>query len=812
MERYICIHGHFYQPPRENPWLEAVELQDTASPYHDWNEKITAECYAPNAASRILDDRGRIVEIVNNYSRISFNFGPTLLTWLEKNTPEVYSAILEADAESIKRFSGHGSALAQTYNHMIMPLASRRDKYTQALWGVCDFRARFGRPPEGMWLPETAADLETLDILSETGVSFAILAPHQARRVRPLSSKEWRDVSGGNVDPTRAYALRLPSGRKIALFFYDGPISNAVAFEGLLNRGETFAQRLLSGFTEARDWPQLMHVATDGESYGHHHRFGDMALAYALHHIESNALARLTNYGEYLEKHPPDYEAEIFEDTSWSCVHGVERWRSGCGCRSGGHPDWNQEWRRPLREALDWLRDAASAGCERACRTLLKDLWKSRNDYIEVVLDRSSEKVDTFLARHSARVLNGRERTDALKLMELQRYAMLMYTSCGWFFDELSGIETVQVLHYAGRVLQLAREALGEDLEGPFLKRLEAAKSNLRRYGDGRRIFERLVTPSAVDLEKVGAHYAMSSLFEDYSEETDVYCYRVRQKQCETFEAGISRLVVGDVDIASAITGESDRIFFGALYFGDHNLTCGVSKGRENASYPQLVRELSDPFRKGDIPETIRMLDKRFSGPAYSFRSLFRDEQRKILYLMLNATLEEAEGVYRQLYENHAPLMRYLRDLSIPGPQALYAAAQVFLNSALRQAFSREEPDPELIGSYLEEAAAEDISLDAELLEHTLRKSMEGLFERFLAAPEEIGLVRKLDDLSALASNLPFPLNLRKMQNIFYHMIDADLPAFLERTRRGDETAQEWVNHFLSLGEKLSVRVGSKDG
>ena len=312
MSRYICVHGHFYQPPRENPWLEAIESQDAAYPYHDWNERITAECYTPNATSRILDANGRIVQIVNNYAKISFNFGPTLLPWLEENAPDVYRAILAADQESQQAFSGHGSALAQAYNHMILPLASRRDKYTQVLWGIRDFEYRFGRKPEGMWLPETAVDLETLDIMAELGVQFTILDSHQASRVRRMGSRTWSDVSGGRVHLTRVYTLDLPSGRQINLFFYDGPISRAVAFEGLLARGEGFAERLLGAFSETERRPQLIHIATDGETYGHHHRYGEMALAYALHYIQSNNLASLTNYGEYLERHPPADQVEIF--------------------------------------------------------------------------------------------------------------------------------------------------------------------------------------------------------------------------------------------------------------------------------------------------------------------------------------------------------------------------------------------------------------------------------------------------------------------------------------------------------------------
>ena len=496
MERYVCIHGHFYQPPRENPWLETVELQDSAYPYHDWNERVTAEAYAPNARSRILDGEGRIVKAVNNYSRISFDFGPTLLAWMEAAAPEVYRAVLDADRESMERFSGHGSAIAQAYGHLIMPLANSRDKHTQVLWGIRDFEHRFRRRPEGMWLPETAVDLETLDVMARLGIRFTILEPQQAASVRPAGESSWQDVSNGRIDTTRACFARLPSGRRIDLFFYDGPMSRAVAFEGLLGSGEQFAERVAAAFSDERSWPQLVNVATDGESYGHHHRHGDMALAYALDRIESEGLARLTNYGEYLERHPAEHEVEIAENTSWSCGHGVERWRSDCGCATGAHPDWNQGWRRPLREALDWLRDQIAPLYEEHAKQLLTSPWSARDDYIDLILDRSAESFGQFFSRHALRPLGHQERTRALKLLELQRHAMLMYTSCGWFFDDISGIESTQVIRYAGRAVQLGQELFGDGIEDGFLRRLEEAQSNVPEAGNGRTVYERAARPA----------------------------------------------------------------------------------------------------------------------------------------------------------------------------------------------------------------------------------------------------------------------------------------------------------------------------
>ena len=474
---YVCIHGHFYQPPRENPWLEAIELQDSAYPYHDWNERITAECYQPNAAARIMDGGGRILKILSNYPKMSFDFGPTLLSWMEARAPKVYQAILDADKASQEHFPGHGSAVAQAYNHMIMPLANRRDKVTQVAWGIKDFEHRFGRKPEGMWLPETAVDIECLEILAENNIRFTVLAPRQAKRESKIGSRQWKDVSGERIDPSMAYLCRLPSGKSIVLFFYDGPISKAIAFEHLLASGDQFVDRLMSGFAEdVRSWPELVHIAVDGETFGHHHKMGEMTLAFALDKIDTKELAQVTNYAEFLELHPPIHRVEIFENTSWSCVHGVERWRSNCGCNSGGYAGWNQEWRAPLRAALDWLRDALAPLYEEKGKQLLKDPWAARNGYIDVVLNRSSENIDRFFHDHAARELSPDDRVTALKLLEMQRNAMLMYTSCGWFFDELSGIETVQCIQYAGRVVDLAKQLFKDNVETRFPRKVGASQ------------------------------------------------------------------------------------------------------------------------------------------------------------------------------------------------------------------------------------------------------------------------------------------------------------------------------------------------
>ncbi len=807
MNKYICIHGHFYQPPRENPWLEEIEQQDSAYPYHDWNERITAECYAPNGVSRILDSGGKIIDIVNNYSKISFNFGPTLLDWIERKSPEVYGAILEADRQSLSNFSGHGSALAQPYNHMIMPLANGRDKYTQALWGIKNFEHHFRRKPEGMWLPEAAVDIETLEILSELDIKFTILSPNQVSKVRKTGARAWRDVSGGRIDPAIPYELRLSSGRRISLFFYDGHVSRAVAFERLLTNGESFAQRLLDGFPDEITSARLSHIATDGESYGHHHRFGDMALAYALNFIEFNNLARLTNYGEFLEKNPPVYQAEIIENSSWSCAHGVERWRSNCGCNSGGNPGWNQEWRAPLRHALDWLRDSIAPTYEKTASEYLKDPWRARDDYIRVVLDRSPENIGQFFVEHAANKLNESEKITALKLLELQRHAMLMYTSCGWFFDELSGIETVQIIQYAGRVVQLAEELFGDSVEKSFLDLLQKAKSNIPDLRDGRVIYEKFVIPAIVNWEKVAAHYALSSLFDGYEEQTELYCYAVKREDYQVFEAGKAKLLVGRAKMISEITRESADLTFGVLHFGDHNVNGGVREFQGDEFYKLTLEELKATFNRGDFAEVIRVLDKHFGESSYSVRSLFRDEQRRVLSMLLESTLEEAESVYRQLYERNAPMIRFITNLGIPSPKAFYSTAELVLNSNLRKAFENGEIDTERVKILLNEAKSEGVALDSDTLEYALRKSIERMTGELLVDPSEVFLLQRLNAVLDLTSSLPFEVNLWKPQNDFYGVLQTVYPDYRDRAEKGDEIATNWVRLFTTLSDKLSIRV-----
>ncbi len=823
-KRFICIHGHFYQPPRENPWLETVETQDTAAPYHDWNERICAECYATNGAARIVNGKNQITSIVNNYSRISFNFGPTLLSWLKENAPRSYRMILDGEHASCKHFRGHSSAMAQVYNHMILPLASPRDRVTQIRWGIGDYQHHFGHPPEGMWLPETAVDTATLKLMAEHGIKFTILAPHQCKRIRPLkepvpaapaaetaapAASGWTDTPDATVDTTRPYLLRFASGASITVFFYNGPTSRAIAFEGLLNSGEDFAARLKAGFEDGAQ-PQLAHVATDGESYGHHHKYGDMALAYTLSLLDRDKTVKLTNYASFLDQFPPEYECEVADNTSWSCVHGVERWRSNCGC-NGGKSGWNQVWRAPLRQALDALRDALVPLTEQEGARLFRDVWSARDSYIDVVLDRSLESIERFFAAHQGHVLTEEERVRALELMEMQRHAQLMYTSCGWFFDDISGIETVQIIAYAARVLQLAQQLFGGQasaLEPAFLARLEEAKSNVASAGDGAAIYKKCVRSMELNLEQVAAHYAISSVFTSFAEETELFCYRVRRISHEIHTSGRARLALGCAHIASAITGRQQSFSFAVLHFGDQNITAAVRAylPEDARAFEAFSAEAAAHVQRADFPEVIRLIDRFYGHADYSLTSLFSDEQRRIVQLILNSTLWDIESSLATIYQDHASLLHYLSQAGLPKPPALALAATFAVNAGLRRTLETDPVDQAQLHSYLSLAKADQVPLETATLSYIADLRMKRAMVELQMAAGSLEILENALSLARTLSELPFELNLWQAQNIWYEILRTSTDA---RTALQVENRTRWEKDFAELGACLSIDTKS---
>ncbi|MBI4636132.1 MAG: DUF3536 domain-containing protein [Candidatus Rokubacteria bacterium] len=738
--RAIAIHGHFYQPPRENPWLESVEVQDSAAPYHDWNERVTAECYAPNTAARRVDETNRILDIVNNFEKISFNVGPTLCVWLERHRPDVYAQILAADRASADARGGHGNAIAQVYNHMILPLATRGDKVTQVQWGLADFRARFGREPEGFWLPETAVDNESLEVLAEAGVRFTILAPHQAARVRALRGPdgapgEWEEL-GDRVDPSRAYLWRGPRGLSLALFFYDGPISRAIAFGDALARGETLVERLRGAFSEARTWPQLVHCATDGESYGHHRTFGDMALAAAIQQLEAEGFATLTNYGAFLAANPPTHEVEIHERTSWSCAHGVERWRADCGCRIRG--DLRQRWRGPLRDALDWVRDQVDAFYEARASASLKDPWAARDAYIDIVLDRAPERLEAYFARHQRAPLDAGARVEARRLLEMQRHRLLMYTSCGWFFDELAALEPVQILRYAAMALQYLRDLGGGTLEGELVRRLEAAPSNLPEFGDGGEVYRRLIRPAVVDLRRVVAHYAVTGLFEEYPVEARVYAYRVQRLDEARDAFGETALRIAHVRVRSEVTGQEEDVAYAVLRFGGHDVSCAIRPFPGRARWEAMKTDLLQRYAQRSMAEMIRAIDAYFPGDAFALSHLFVEERRRILENVIRSVLQRNEETYRRIWEDNKKLVRYLHQVDVPIPESLTIIARHVLEREVHAELEHVEAlgaIPERVFELVGEAHALGVTLDLTPAREAMQRAVRQTLATIAAEP-----------------------------------------------------------------------------
>ncbi|MDP8249145.1 MAG: DUF3536 domain-containing protein [Candidatus Tritonobacter lacicola] len=681
--RFVVLHGHFYQPPRENPWLEAVEKQPGAAPYHNWNERIAYECYLPNANSRIKNvDRNKTIDLVNNYALISFNFGPTLISWYERQFPDGYEWILDADRISRERNNGHGNAVAQIYNHVIMPLTNRRDQVTEVLWGIRDFEQRFKRKPEGMWLSETACNYATVEVLIKFGIKFIILSPTQAERIRKMGGKKWIDVSAGTIDTRRPYRLFLKNregktvrGKHIDVFFYNMSLSQAVAFEDVLVDAKYFADRIESHFDPNSNDPQLVSIVTDGESFGHHRSFADMGLAYLLKYELPKRNIHVVNYASYLELNPPDWTVEIKtgrngEGTSWSCSHGVDRWKNDCGCTTSSRPGWDQKWRAPMRMALDKLRDELARIYEEAGGKIFKDPWTARNDYIDIILDRSPEKIEAFFKSHLKVKPTHDVVVRGLSLLEMQKHSLLMYTSCGWFFAEISGTEAVQNILYAARAIQLARELTGKNLDGLFLPALKEAKSNLREYGDGWGVYEKLVRPSIVSREQLVSHYAISLLLEQKPDSLYCYTFNLLDSFCKEL-AGI-KILAGDLEIVSAPTRETGRMIFLVTQLTDIKIFCYVKKYAGENEYLKFKKSIlhltEEDVLRGEIDEITNFL---FWGRSFGLKDLFRDERNRIFNIIIKEKIEKMRSMYSKLLHEYFPIMTGYWKLGMEFPDDL---------------------------------------------------------------------------------------------------------------------------------------------
>ncbi|MCB2186089.1 MAG: DUF3536 domain-containing protein [Deltaproteobacteria bacterium] len=792
MPKYVCIHGHFYQPLRENPWLEMVEVQDSAAPFHDWNARVTAECYAPNSAARILGPQGVIEQIVNNYESISFNFGATLLGWLERHSPTVYEALLQADRDSAANW-GHGGALAQVYHHLIMPLATERDRQTQIVWGLKDFEHRFGRRAQGMWLAETAVDTPTLEDLVTAGVEFTILSPFQCAAVRAPGQEAWAEADGGRVDPRRPYLVRLPSGGSITVFFYQAEISKAVAFENLLDDGGRFASRLKSGLDLGSPEDQLVLAATDGESYGHHHRFGEMALAFALEALHQDPEVELTNPATYLAHHPATWEAKIVERSSWSCAHGVERWRADCGCAVNPGSGWNQAWRAPLREGFDQVAARLAQIFEEAGGRLFQDPWAARNDYVELMWNNSPPARRLFLERHGRPGLTEADGLAAWRLLEMSRWAMTMFTSCGWFFDDIGGIEPIQNMWFAARAIQLARHLGVSGLEEELVNVLSRARSNEPQKGTGGDIWRRKVAPARVTPERVAVHAAISGVLGEEPPPGKLYCYDLVNEA--HFHRGRLGLAVswGRLQVTHRRLGAPHDLVYAALYPGGHDFTGWAYPSRGTESDEMLLslgQELEGPLKLLDVEQMGSILDGCLGGEKHNMRAMFLEGRRSLAEQVLENTLERYAVAARNLYHSSRDLMLFMRKMNVPLPPVFTALAETMLTGELVAGLESGKAGPLGlgVGDLALQARTLGLKLGADKLRLALEERLAAQIKVIAREPADPSPLEWAHLLLDLAEALEVSPDLWESQNILYRLaqrLNGDIsPGLAELGRR----------------------------
>lgn len=820
-KKYLTIHGHFYQPPRENPWIEEIEIQESAYPNHDWNEKISWQCYGPNGASRIVDGHNSIIEISNNYQYMSYNFGPTLLSWMEYHDPAAYKRILDADKKSIEMYDGHGCAIAQVYNHIIMPLANQNDKYTQVIWGLKDFQKRFNRNSEGIWLAETAVDAQTLEVLIDCGVKFTILSPHQAKCINKIGEHNWQDVSWGTIDPSQPYRYYVEGTDKqkyIDLFFYDGSISKSVAFDNLLQDGKKFAYRLNEGYVESRNRAQIVNIATDGESYGHHTKFGDMALSYVLRVGAKNLGFEITNYGQYLEMYPPEYEVDIKPVSAWSCCHGVGRWMDDCGCSTGAQPHWNQKWRKPLRQAMDYLRDELIKLCSIQGTKYYKDFWEARNNYIDVIIDRSEDNVNEFFKQNARKNLSAQDKVKAIKLMEIQRFAQLMYTSCGWFFADISGIETIQILKYAYRAIELSTEFVKANYEKTFLSILQKAKSNISEFGNGKDIYNRWVKPSTIGFDKITAQHAIESSFdenrkENLKKEENLYCYKIKKNGSKRYTNLNNTLNCGRIEITSKITFEKKEMSYIMLQTQNYDFYCAVKEFKCLDDYNLEKKEITKAFLKGTTVETLQTIELYYGSKFYSLKDIPMDKRKTILENLIYSRLEKVGQTYKDLYDSLLTPISYLNDLGMDIPESFRVSAKYTLLANLTRLLNQMTTygDKHKIQKILEIKKLTDkfkIKLNNSNAKDILSKSLAKLITQ-LKNHVTCKNTQELLHFFDLLEKLQIETKIDTAQNIFYEMFCLDFENFYGKMKASKEEhdIRKLFLNLLEIGRKLNINM-----
>jgi alpha-amylase/alpha-mannosidase (GH57 family) len=801
-DAHLVLHGHFYQPPRENPWLEAIEREPSADPYANWNARIADECYRCNGWARVFDDRGRVMDVINNYRYFSFNFGPTLLSWLEEHLPRVYHRILEADRLSVADRSGHGNALAQGYSHAILPLCNDRDRQTQIRWGKQDFIHRFGRQPEAMWLPETAVDGVTVEDLIAEGMRFLVLSPRQARRVRPLQgsgprpmaaaargpagadgpAEEWTDVGPDKIDPRMPYRCfsRQDPDRSIDVFFYDGPVAHAISFEKVLDSSEQLVDKLLGAVDTGRGGDQLVHAAVDGETFGHHMRHAERALSYAFTTEAPERGFRLTNYGEYLERNPPTHEVELSygpdgEGSSWSCAHGVGRWHRDCSCHADAPEGWDQAWRAPLRQAVNLVRDEAARLLEEMGGDLLRDPWAARDAYVELLLDRSPRTRDRFLEQHGRDQGPMARQVTILKLLEMQRHSLLSQTSCGWFFNDISGLEAVQVLKYAARAVQLIEELSGWAVENRLLEVLGEARSNITEVGSGADVYRRLAQPAAVSTHRLVAQYAITDRFRDYPENHRFYGYQICRLERRRLAGGSVSVSVGRLQVEFLRTGEIGDVTYALIHFGGHDFHCAVRPFAGIHDHRRFTEQLENIFNNATITELLRVVDSHFGEAYYGLQHLLAEEREEVLDALFGHITERFAEMYTRLYDENRRAVSALIDTGLKLPREFRIAAEYVLSRRLNQAVRDQlkSLDPRNYQGALEvvrEASRRGYDLDQAESQEIFNEMATDAVGELVRRPTDEACQEALDLLD-LTGSLKITVDLGLAQDLLFEML-----------------------------------------
>lgn len=806
-EKYLTIHGHFYQPPRENPWLGVIERQDSAAPFHNWNERITAECYKANTLSRTLDAKGRILDIVNNYKYLSFNIGPTLINWLQEYHPATYEAIVESDHASRALNGGHGNAMAQVYNHVIMPLAGRREQELQIILGKRDFARHFGREPEAMWLAETAINRTTAELLMDHGVRFTILSPFQARRVRRIGEDHWTDVRNGAIDTTMPYRIFF-NGKHLDVFFFNKGVSTSVAFEHLLRDANRFGERLSSAWGKEAGRPKLVNICTDGESYGHHEPFGDMCLSAFFSSIAQKFRFHVTNYGYFLERFPPFMEVELEQGnegkgTSWSCSHGVDRWRRNCGCSAGSHAGWNQEWRAPLREGFNKVKEELDKTFEQAAGEYLPDPWAAFIDFVDLRRTRSKEEADGFFAKHAGRSVEDRERAKLMQLMESQLNSLLMFTSCGWFFDDIAGLEPLQNMRYAARAIEMSGRP---ELHGLLLRELERARSNAGGE-TGKSLYEKHVRPM-LGTEALIANQAAMEWTLLGKENGGYFFYEVELSGRERFEN--HGLALGGMEVRDPFLRLRKKYFFFCAETEDAFLKTWLSEDLSHDAKSALVDKLTR-LARGELsfispPE----IGKEFGLSCYSLSDLLEHHREEILIKAMAQAFDGLKKTALSFFQKNEEMIKRMVRFGVDLPSEVRLTVSYALQHKLRceMEYLHGETDPRKFANAVEliqlasllQIPVKTTDFEKKVLLKTLYMKLNSLFKK-----PDAGTLQEARSIMEIISALGLKVDLAPAQNVLFNFLKGPF-AELWGKKDGREIGQE-VYRFAEMALDLADGV-----